>query len=171
MALACRMQGWDSNGISVQTLKTIQIMKTSFTNPALLGGLGLALATMLPSCVDPNYSRNQVPPPRDPGYSAGYSVGYEVGSLPTGYRTEVIGGTQYYNYNGTYYRPHSGRYVVVEAPRGYDRRPRHQDDVVVVRELPRGYRVVNHRGVRYYQVQDTYYEKRDSGYVQVHLSL
>jgi len=160
------MQGWDSNGISVQTPKTIQIMKTSFTKPALLGGLGFAIATMLPSCVDPYYSQHQTPPPRDTGYSAGY----EVRSLPRGYRTEVVDGTQYYNYNGTYYRPHSGRYVVVEAPRGYNR-PQQRQEVVVLRELPRGYRVVNHRGTRYYQVHDTYYEQRDSGYVQVHLSL
>ncbi len=141
-------------------------MKTSFTHSALLGSLGLAAATLLPSCVDPYYAHNQAPPQQVTTYSAGY----EVRSLPSGYQTEVIGGTQYYNHNGTYYRPRSGRYVVVEAPRNYNRPSRH-GDVVVVRQLPRGYRVVNHRGVRYYQVNDTYYEKRNSGYVQVHLSL
>lgn len=141
-------------------------MKTSLTKPVLLGAFGFALATMLPSCVDPYYAHNPGPPPQVTTYSAGY----EVRALPPGYRTEIIGGTQYYNYNGTYYRPRSGRYVVVEAPRNYNRPP-HRQDVVIVRELPRGYRVVNHRGVRYYQVNNTYYERRGSGYVQVHLSL
>ncbi len=164
------MQGWQLNGISVPTLKTIQIMKTSATRSAILAGLGIAVATMLPSCVDPYYSQNHTPPPRDTGYSAGYSAGYEVRTLPSGYQTEVISGTRYYSHNGTYYRPHSGRYVVVEAPRGYERSPRHEE-VTVIRQLPRGYRVVNHRGVRYYQVHDTYYEQRGSGYVQVQLSL
>jgi len=151
--------------MSARTLKTIQVMKTSFIKPTLLGAFGIALATTLPSCVDPHYAHNPGPP-RDTGYSAGY----EVNALPPGYRTEIIGGTQYYNYNGTYYRPRSGRYVVVEVPRSYNRQPR-QQEVVVVRQLPRGYRVVNHRGVRYYQVNDTYYEQRGSGYAQVHLSL
>jgi hypothetical protein len=160
------MQGWDSNGISVQLTKTIPFMKTSLTKPALLGSLGIAIATMLPSCVDPYYANHSGPPQ----HVTTYSAGYEVRSLPPGYRTEVIGGTQYYNSNGTYYRPRSGRYVVVEAPHGYSRTPQRQE-AGVLRELPRGYRVVNHRGVRYYQVHDTYYERRGSNYVQVHLSL
>ncbi len=166
--LACDMQKWVVSGIPVRNRKTIQAMKTSLTKPALLGCLGVA--AMLSSCVDPNYSQNQSGP-RNAGYSQGYSAGYEVRTLPSGYRTEVIGGSQYYNHNGTYYQPRSGRYVVVEAPRGYNRPPRRQQEVVIVRELPRGYRVVKHRGTQYYQVRDTYYERRGSGYVQVQLSL
>ena len=135
-------------------------MKTPATKPLLLGCLGLALGTMLTSCVDPNYARNG--PPQG---NVNYSVGYETRSLPRGYRTEVIGGTSYYNYNGTYYRPRSGRYVVVEAPRRYDNRPAHRD--VIVTRLPRGYRVVEHRGTRYYQVRDVYYQQRGNGYVVV----
>jgi hypothetical protein len=149
----------------------LEFMKTSTRKPLLLGLFGIAVATLLSSCVDP-YAQNQ-------GYSqqqvtTTYRTGYEVRSLPSGYRTEVIGGTQYYNHNGTYYRPRSGRYVVVEAPRPsrdaysrsdrYDRRDGH---VTVIRTLPRGYRTVTHRGTRYYQANNTYYQQQGSGYVIV----
>lgn len=149
-------------------------MKTT-TKPIILGCLGLALGTMLTSCVDPYYAQG---PQHRP--SMAYSTGYEVRTLPPGYRTEMIEGTRYYHYNGTYYRPRSGRYVVVEAPRHYSsnnrydrydgpsRRydgPPHRD--VVITHLPSGYRVVEHRGTRYYQVQDRYYQQRGSGYVIV----
>ena len=73
----------------------------------------IALGALLTSCVDP-YAGG-------PGHTSTvttYRTGYEVRSLPSGYRTETIGGTRYYNHNGTYYQSRSGRYVVVEAPRG-----------------------------------------------------
>lgn len=132
-------------------------MKTPLSKSLVLGGLALATAALLPSCVDP-YA---------PGPQAvtTYRTGYEVRSLPPGYRTEVIEGNRYYNYNGTYYRSHSGRYVVVDAPRHYDR-PSHGRDVVITR-LPRGYRTMDHHGVRYYQSNGNYYQKRGSGYVIV----
>lgn len=142
-------------------------MKTPITKKFILSSFALATGALLSSCVDPYYS--QGPPQRVTTYSAGY----EVRSLPPGYRTEIIGGTQYYNYNGTYYRPRSGRYVVVEAPRHYDhdrydrydrREPQRE---VVIQQLPRGYRTVTRNGVRYYQVNDMYYQQRGSGYVIV----
>lgn len=141
-------------------------MKTTFTTPALFGGIGFAIVTLFSSCVDPYYSQNRGPS----HHVTDYRTGYEVRTLPSGYRTEVIDGTQYYSHNGTYYRSRSGRYTVVEPPHRYNRSPRYQEEVVV-RQLPRGYRVVNHHGVRYYKVHDTYYQQRGSGYVQVHLSL
>ena len=142
-------------------------MKTLALHPIVLGSMALAIGTLLPSCVDP-YAQNH-----GPSHSVTtYRVGYEVSNLPSGYRTEVIDGSSYYNHNGTYYRPRSGRYVVVDAPRNrYESRPRYDRKSdrgeVIITKLPRGYRPVEHRGVRYYQVNDTYYQKRDSGYIIV----
>jgi len=145
-------------------------MKKTTHKPLLLGLLGVAVAILFSSCVDP-YVQNQ-------GYAqqtvTTYRTGYEVQSLPSGYRTEVIGGTQYYQHDGTYYRPRSGRYVVVEAPRssrdGYSRSDRYDNrggQTTVIRELPSGYRTVTHRGTRYYQANDNYYQQQGTGYVIV----
>lgn len=148
-------------------------MKTLTSIPLAIGSL--ALATLLVSCVDP-YA--QGPSNRSASVTT-YRAGYEVRSLPSGYRTEVIDGDRYHVHNGTYYRPRSGRYVVVDAPRprdrgrygrsqqdrGYNRSQQGRD--VVITRLPRGYRPVTYRGVRYYQVNDVYYQQRGSGYVVV----
>jgi hypothetical protein len=136
---------------------TSKRMKTPLLKSLAFGGLALATAALLPSCVDP-YS---------PGPQAvtTYRTGYEVRSLPPGYRTETIEGSRYYSYNGTYYRSHSGRYVVVDAPRHHDR-PGPRRDVVITR-LPNGYRTMDRHGVRYYQANGNYYQKRGSGYVIV----
>ncbi len=145
-------------------------MKTSSIRSLLFGSFAIALGALLPSCVDP-YAQGS-----GPQHSVTtYRTGYEVRSLPSGYRTEVIGGSNYYLHNGTYYRSRSGRYVVVDAPRrqNQDRRDGRRDyrrdgnrDVIIT-QLPRGYRTVERRGVRYYQVNNTYYQKRGSGYVVV----
>jgi hypothetical protein len=131
----------------------------------LLGSAGLA-SVALPSCVDPYAAHH--PPHHGPPSHTVYRAGYEVRTLPHGYRTEVIGGTSYYVHGDTYYRPRSGRYVVVEAPRprryadrGYGRRD------VVITSLPRGYRVVERGGTRYYQSGNVYYQRRGSGYMVV----
>lgn len=143
-------------------------MKTSAIKPLLLSCLGLAIGTMLPSCVEP-YAVNHGSSHR----VSSYQPGYEVRALPSGYRTEIIGGTHYYNDNGTYYQSRSGRYVVVEAPgvRYPSTRPSHdrhdERREVVITSLPRGYREVNYRNGRYYQHNDVYYQQRGSGYVIV----
>ncbi len=155
-------------------------MKTSATKPLLLSCLGIAIGTILPSCVDP-YAQSYGTQER----VTTYRTGYEVRSLPPGYRTETIGGTRYYNHNGTYYRSQSGRYIVVEAPRQdyQSPRPRYDDSYsqdrdprygrpdlhreVIITRLPSGYREINHNGGRYYQVNDTYYQQRGSGYIVV----
>ena len=135
-------------------------MKTSIsTKNAFIGILGLAAAAVLPSCVDPYYQPSHVTT------TTTYRAGYEVQQLPRGYRTEVISGTRYYVHDDVYYRPRAGRYVVVEAPRG-PRYAQPRRDVVINR-LPSGYRVVTHRGNRYYQVNDVYYRQRGSDYVLV----
>lgn len=152
-------------------------MKKSAIHPLLLGSLALAVATVLPSCVDP-YAHGPGPQHSVTTYHAGY----EVRVLPSGYRTEYIDGSNYYVHNGTYYRSRSGRYVVVDAPRrhsnyrsGYDRRDdrreyrRDGNRDVVITQLPRGYRTIERRGVRYYQANNTYYQQRGSGYVVVTL--
>jgi hypothetical protein len=147
-------------------------MKTFASKPFILGCIGLAISSSLVSCVDP-YAYG----PTTTSTVTTYRTGYEVQTLPSGYRTEVIAGDPYYVYNGTYFRPRSGRYVVVEAPRGgryydtrYDRRSPYDRTVTrerVITHLPSGYRVVTHRGNRYYQVRDVYYQQRGSGYVIV----
>jgi hypothetical protein len=38
---------------------------------------------------------------------------------------------------------------------------------VIITELPRGYRTINHNGGRYYQNNDVYYQQRGQGYVVV----
>jgi hypothetical protein len=144
-------------------------MKNLSFKPNILSGLGIVTAMMLTSCVDPNFALNSSPPSN----VTTYSTGYEVHTLPNGYRTEIIDGTRYYNYNGVYYRSRSGRYVVVDSPRSHRHNDHYSQDRggVVIRNLPSGYRVVRHNGVRYYKVRDTYYQQRGAGYVQVHLSL
>lgn len=149
-------------------------MKTSATNPLLIGCFGLAIGTLLPGCVEP-YGPGYGPPQR----VTTYHPGYEVSSLPPGYEVEVIGGTRYYRHDGNYYRPHSGGYVIVEAPhhdRGYDGRPRYDSGYrdrpsvhreVIITRLPPGYRTIHHGGGSYYQVNDTYYQQRGSGYIIV----
>lgn len=106
--------------------------------------------------------------------------------MPSGYRSEVISGSNYYYHNGAYYRRESNGYVVVEAPRtsryytDYDRyrgsgnvrytnnyRDHHNDGVRVITRLPSGYRVVNHGGNQYYQVGENYYRRQGSGYIVV----
>lgn len=143
-------------------------MKT-FTQQ-LAGSIGILLCASITSCVDP-YAYDSYGPVTT------YRSGYEVRTLPPGYRTEIIDGNRYYVYGNTYYRPRSGRYVVVDPPRYVDRRrdeDRRYDDrrydnrrTVVVRELPYGYRTETHRGVRYYRANDVYYRPSGSGYIIV----
>ncbi|QJE96704.1 DUF6515 family protein [Luteolibacter luteus] len=157
------------------------------TITTLLSLVAAGSAALLTSCVDPYYA----------GLSSTtvtvHRPGYVVQTLPHGYRTEVIGGTNYYYHDNVYYRPQGRGYVVVDAPRGG---PRHDDrdhrhdrdrdrdrgrdrdwdrgpgrgpgrDVTVIRELPRGYKVVTHGGKRYYRAGDVYYQSQGSGYVIV----
>ena len=146
-------------------------MKTS-TKIASLVALGAA--GLLTSCVvDPYY----------PGGSSTttvteYRPGYVTSTLPGGYRTEVVGGVNYYRHNDVYYRRQGSRYVVVERPgyrhdrhdrydrNHYDRRPDYSR-TTVIRTLPSGARVVTHRGTRYYESRGTYYRPASGGYVIV----
>ena len=51
--------------------------------------------------------------------------------------------------------------------RDRDDRDHGHRDVRVIRSLPNGYAVVNHRGQRYYRSGNAYYQSRDGGYVVV----
>ena len=119
-------------------------MKNSSTQLLLLAGFGLAIGTVLPSCVEPYRGRHHT--------VTTYQPGDEVSSLPKGYRTEVINGTSYYCHGDTYYRPRHGRYVVVQDPRGGREH--------VVSQLPRGYRTVHHKSATYYEADGVFYQKR-----------
>lgn len=155
------------------------------TSVLIAGGLSLS------SCIDPYYAGGV-----STGVTR-YQPGYTVRTLPSGYRTEVISGNRYYFHNGTYYRPRGNSYVVVDRPvrgphgdrdrdgvpnrfdtprtgprgdRDLDGIPNRYDnsrDRQVIRNLPGRHRVVNHRGREYYQVGNTYYQRRGSGYVVV----
>jgi hypothetical protein len=122
-------------------------MKTQPTQILLLAGFGLAIGTLLPSCVEPHRGTRQT--------VTTYQPGLEVKSLPKGYQTEVIAGTTYYCHGGTYYRPKQSKYVVVADPRMVDR-------------LPRGYRTIHHRTGTYYEYNKVYYQKSGSRYCIVH---
>lgn len=156
------------------------------TVPTLLAASSLAIGLSMTSCVAPYdaYGTTTV---------TSYNPGYRINSLPSGYRTEIIGGSKYYYHNGSYYRPRSGGYVVVDAPRSSryykdydryrnrdqrdgrrgdyrdrrDRRDRRDANVDIISRLPDGHRAVNVRGNTYYQHRDRYYRRQGSGYVIV----
>ncbi|MES2980877.1 MAG: DUF6515 family protein [Verrucomicrobiota bacterium] len=147
-------------------------MKTIKNSILLSAAIGAGLS--LTSCVVP-YD--------DGGYASTsvttYRPGYTVTSLPSGYRSEMISGTNYYYYNGAYYQRRNNSYVVVEAPRSsryyneyttYRGRTYHNHpdgSSHVIRELPRGYTTVHYGGTPYYQYQDRYYRREGAGYVVV----
>lgn len=168
-------------------------MKTPST--ILLVTSGLAIG-MLSSCVVPYDSGSG-------GYgsttvtTSSYQPGYRLNRLPSGYRSEVISGNNYYYHDGAYYRRDSNGYIVVDAPRtsryysDYDRRrssnttyrrsdgdrddryrderyrDQHNDSVRVITRLPSGYREVTYGGTRYYQAGDQFYRRQSDGYVIV----
>lgn len=155
------------------------------TTTVLLSIAVAGAGVFLTSCADPYYTGTTAS-------VTAYRPGYVVHTLPPGYRTEVVSGTRYYHHNNVYYRPQGRDYVVVEAPRrqgrdrDWDRRGNDRDwdgrpdrgrdrdrhdhghrDVTVIRELPRGYKVINRGGQRYYQAGNVYYQSRGEGYIVV----
>lgn len=75
-----------------------------------------------------------------------HRVGFKVVYLPTPNIRIVVRGATYFYYQGIYYRPHSGSYVVVAAPFG-----------AVVSTLPVGVIAFTLGLSTYYYVNDTYY--------------
>jgi hypothetical protein len=90
-----------------------------------------------------------------------YATGEVITTLPSGYRTVTVAGTQYYSYGNSYYRPHGSGYVLVDSPYATT------GSMSVIHTLPSGYRVVTHHGERYYQSGGSYYQARSGGYVVV----
>lgn len=100
-----------------------------------------------------------------------YRTGSQVRALPPRYRTLNYGGTRYFYHNNVYYRPQGSGYVVVADPRGRGVTARtsirRTPDSRVMRTLPRGHRVVTHRGARYYRHGDSFYQPTRGGYRMV----
>lgn len=85
--------------------------------------LSLALAAIAVSgCVDPYYDDG-------PSHVSVYrhNPGYYVTTLPSGYRTEIVGGVHYYRHHDDFYRPRGRGFVVVETPHHRSERDRDRD--------------------------------------------
>ncbi|PKN52780.1 MAG: hypothetical protein CVU55_06040 [Deltaproteobacteria bacterium HGW-Deltaproteobacteria-13] len=77
-------------------------------------------------------------------------------SLPRDYRMVRHGHSRYYTYNGVWYRPYGGQYVVIAPPFG-----------LFVPFLPLFYTTIWLHGIPYYYANDTYYTQAEGGYVVV----
>jgi len=89
-------------------------------------------------------------------YYAPYNGGYRVvpapvqavvPSLPAGYETVVVDGTQYLYYGGNFYIPYQDSYQVTAAPPG-----------AVVTNLPEGCEQVQMDNVTYLKYNNTYFQ-------------
>jgi hypothetical protein len=79
--------------------------------------------------------------------------GREMHSLPLGCLALIVGGMEYYYWEGMFLRPREDRYVVVSAPVG-----------AVVTGIPAGATTVVVEGVPYYQVNGVVYMHTSYGY-------
>lgn len=142
-------------------------MKPSILKLSIATCLAIASASLLSSCIDPNYA---VGGPPQSGYGNPYQTGYSVRTLPPGYRTERYGNSDYYYSGSNYYQRRANGYVVVEAPRHRDSGHRdsgYRDHDGMIMRLPPGARMINHSSGRYYQSGNVYYQQRGNGYVVV----
>jgi hypothetical protein len=80
--------------------------------------------------------------------------GQSVRSIPRDHRVVTYDHSRYYHSHGVWYRWHSGRYFVVDAPYG-----------LFVPFLPLYYTTIWIQGMPYYYANDTYYTQTDGGYV------
>lgn len=94
------------------------------------------------------------PAPAFPHY---YRPGYRIGPpLPRGASRIVVDRSDYYFYDGFFYRPQRGGYLIVDAPVG-----------AIVATLPRLHHRLTSRGVLYFVVGNTYYRQHPRGYIVV----
>ena len=85
------------------------------------------------------------------------SRGYVYGTLPIGAISVGFGGGNYFFHGGVWYRPYSGRYIVVQPPLG-----------IYINTLPPDYATVWVGGLPYYYADDVYYNAAPGrGYVVV----
>lgn len=83
-------------------------------------------------------------------YSYHYPArGYSTYALPRGYHAAHYRGSPYYYHGGSWYRPHSPRYVVVAPPFG-----------IGISMLPPFYSTLWYGGSPYYYADNTYYAYR-----------
>ncbi|MGR9054066.1 MAG: DUF6515 family protein [Gammaproteobacteria bacterium] len=97
-----------------------------------------------------------LPPPPTPTYRQYYKPGYHIDPLPYGYNRLLVDAIEYFFFDGYFYRPSRGGYVIVDAPIG-----------AVVAVLPRLHRVIYRHGRPYYIVGNTFYRKHSKGYIVV----
>ena len=89
-----------------------------------------------------------------PYYTPHYEPdGHRVRNLPDDVSTVIIAGIEYYFWEGMFYRPIAGQYVVVPAPIG-----------AVVTGIPPGGQVIVVDGVPYYNVNGVTYMNTPVGY-------
>jgi hypothetical protein len=86
--------------------------------------------------LDQRYHHDHYYPPR----------GYVVASVPSGSISVAFGGSQYFFHGGVWFRPVSGRFVVITPPIG-----------VVVPVLPPAYVTLSIGGLPYYYANGVYY--------------
>ena len=95
--------------------------------------------------------------PEDPNrgyYTPNYSPhGRAVRDLPDGYMRTIIGGLEYFYWQGMFYRMMEDRYVVVPAPVG-----------AVVTTIPQGSQPVIVDGIPYYNINGVTYMYTPEGY-------
>lgn len=164
---------------SPSTKKLQQKLKPLCFISSMMIGLGLS------ACVGTAYDAN------DSVGTTYHSTGHQIVSLPSGYRTEQISGSDYYYHDGYYYQPSSSGYTVVNAPStslyyddysrarqihtttssrrvgSYNRRGQPYNSTQIITRLPSGYREVDYRGDTYYRAGDSYYKRQSNGYVIV----
>jgi len=91
------------------------------------------------------------------GHERSYPArGQFVNTLPPGHRVVVFGKTRYFFFDGVWYLPRGGRFLIVAPPIG-----------LVVPFLPPYYTTVMIGGAPYYYANEVYYTAAPGGYVVV----
>ncbi len=91
-----------------------------------------------------------------PYYQHYYKPGYRVNPLPYGHSRVFVNAAEYYFFDGFFYRPYGGGYVVVEAPLG-----------AIIATLPRLHQSIHWHGQPYFLVGTTFYRRHPGGYIVV----
>ncbi len=97
--------------------------------------------------------------------SVTYEPGYTTQSLPTGYTTRTVSGSQYYVADDVYYTRGAGGYTVVTAPDITSSATVDPTGPGYIDTLPVGYTTRNYQGTDYYYSGGQYYRQDPQGYV------
>lgn len=98
-------------------------------------------------------SRRYTPPPVHGHY---YKPGYHLNVLPYGSKRIFAHDREYFFYDGYFYQPYGGGYVIVNPPIG-----------AVIATLPRLHHIIDWLGHTYYLFGNTFYRKHPGGYIVV----